>query len=56
MVKFIRRIGLKRILYGSDAATGSNLRPRESWEAFRQLKLSDKEFKAIAGNVAPYFP
>jgi len=55
MAKFIRRIGVKRILYGSDAATGSNLRPRESWEAFRQLKLSDNEFKTIAGNVAPYF-
>ena len=55
MVKFIRRIGVKRILYGTDGATGDNLRPRESWEAFRQLKLSDKEFKTIAENVAPYF-
>lgn len=55
MVKFIRRVGVKRILYGTDAATGNNLRPRESWEAFRQLKLSDKEFKTIAENVAPYF-
>lgn len=55
MVKFIRQVGAKRILYGTDAATGSNLRPRESWEAFRQLKLSDKEFKTIAENVAPYF-
>ncbi|HKO41984.1 MAG TPA: amidohydrolase family protein [Pyrinomonadaceae bacterium] len=55
MAKFIRRIGVKRILYGTDAATGDNLRPRESWAAFRQLKLSDKEFKTIAGNVAPYF-
>ena len=55
MVKFIRRVGVKRILYGTDAAAGNNLRPRESWEAFRQLKLSDKEFKTIAENVAPYF-
>ncbi len=55
MAKFIRRIGVKRILYGTDAATGNNLRPRESWEAFRQLKLSDNEFKTIAENVAPYF-
>jgi predicted TIM-barrel fold metal-dependent hydrolase len=55
MVKLIRQIGVKRILYGSDAATGSNLQPRESWEAFRQLKLSKKEIKTIAGNVAPYF-
>ncbi len=55
LVKLIRQIGVKRILYGTDAATGNNLRPRESWEAFRQLKLSKKEMKTIAGNVAPYF-
>jgi predicted TIM-barrel fold metal-dependent hydrolase len=55
MVKLIRQIGVKRILYGSDAATASNLPPHESWKAFRQLKLSQKEIKTIAGNVAPYF-
>ncbi|HJR08179.1 MAG TPA: amidohydrolase family protein [Pyrinomonadaceae bacterium] len=55
LVKLIRRIGAKRILYGTDSALGDNLRPRESWEAFRQLKLSQKEIKTIAGNVAPYF-
>jgi predicted TIM-barrel fold metal-dependent hydrolase len=55
LVKLIRQIGVKRILYGSDAALGNNLRPHESWEAFRQLKLSKKEMKTIAGNVAPYF-
>jgi predicted TIM-barrel fold metal-dependent hydrolase len=55
LVELIRRIGVKRILFGSDAAVGNNLRPRESWEAFRQLKLSQKEIKTIAGNVAPYF-
>ena len=56
LVKRIRQIGVKRILYGSDAAVGSNpnLLPRESWEAFRQLKLSEKEIKTIASNVAPY--
>jgi predicted TIM-barrel fold metal-dependent hydrolase len=55
MVKLIRQIGIKRILYGSDGAAGNNLQPRESWEAFRKLKLSEKEIKTIAGNVAPYF-
>jgi uncharacterized protein len=54
MVKLIRRIGVKRILYGTDGAAGNNLPPRESWEAFRQLKLSKKEIKTIARNVAPY--
>jgi predicted TIM-barrel fold metal-dependent hydrolase len=53
--RLIRKIGVKRILYGTDAATGDNLPPRESWEAFRRLKLSKKEIKTIAGNVAPYF-
>jgi predicted TIM-barrel fold metal-dependent hydrolase len=55
MVKLIRQIGVKRILYGTDGAAGNNLRPRESWEAFCGLKLTNKEIKTIAGNVAPYF-
>ena len=55
MVKLSRQIGVKRILYGSDAAAGNNLRPREAWEAFRQLKLSTKEIQTIARNVPPYF-
>ncbi len=54
MVKLIRRIGVKRILFGSDAASGDNLRPLEAWQAFRGLKLSEKEIKTIAKNVAPY--
>ena len=55
LVKLIRQIGVKRILYGSDGAAGGNLPPRENWEAFRALKLTEKEIKTIAGNVAPYF-
>jgi predicted TIM-barrel fold metal-dependent hydrolase len=54
LVKRIRQIGANRILYGSDAATGSNLRPREAWEAFCHLELSKKEIETIASNVAPY--
>jgi predicted TIM-barrel fold metal-dependent hydrolase len=50
----IRQVGVDRILYGSDAALGDNLRPREGWVAFRRLPLSDDEFARIAGNVAPY--
>jgi predicted TIM-barrel fold metal-dependent hydrolase len=55
LVKLIRQIGVKRILYGTDGAAGNNLLPRESWEAFRGLKLTKKEIKTIAKNVAPYF-
>ena len=56
LVKRIRQIGVKRILYGSDASVGSNpnLLPREAWEAFCRLELTKKEIKTIAGNVAPY--
>jgi uncharacterized protein len=51
----IRQVGLERTLYGSDAATGDNLRPREGWAAFRRLPLRQDEFERIARNVAPYF-
>jgi predicted TIM-barrel fold metal-dependent hydrolase len=56
LVKRIRQIGVKRILYGSDAAVGSNpnLLPREAWEAFCRLELTQKEIKTIANNIAPY--
>ncbi|MGB7210692.1 MAG: amidohydrolase family protein [Pyrinomonadaceae bacterium] len=54
LVKRIRQIGVKRVLYGSDAPAGGNLQPRESWEAFCRLELSKKEIKQIAGNIAPY--
>jgi predicted TIM-barrel fold metal-dependent hydrolase len=50
----IRQLGVQRILYGSDAATGGNLTPREGWAAFRKLPLTDAEFRTIASNVPPY--
>jgi len=54
VVRRIRQVGVGRILYGTDAALGDNLRPRESWAAFRCLPLTKEEFQRIAGNVAPY--
>jgi predicted TIM-barrel fold metal-dependent hydrolase len=51
----IRQVGPGRVLYGTDSAQGGNLRPRESWEAFRKLPLTEAEFARIAGNVPPYF-
>ncbi len=50
----IRQIGPERTLYGSDAALGDNLRPREGWAAFRRLPLSEDEFALIASNLAPH--
>jgi uncharacterized protein len=55
LVRRIRQVGAGRVVYGSDAAVEDNLRPRESWTAFRRLPLTDEEFKTIAGNEAPYF-
>jgi predicted TIM-barrel fold metal-dependent hydrolase len=50
----IRKVGTKRVLYGTDAAFSGNLAPRESWAEFARLSLTDKELKQIARNVAPY--
>jgi uncharacterized protein len=50
----IRQVGVERVLYGSDAALGDNLRPREGWDAFCRLPLEDDEIARIAGNLAPY--
>ncbi|HKH83308.1 MAG TPA: amidohydrolase family protein [Gemmatimonadales bacterium] len=54
VAKRIRQVGVGRVLYGSDAAIGDNLRPRESWAAFRRLPLTEDEFTTIARNKAPY--
>lgn len=56
VAKRIRQVGVERSLYGSDAAVGDNLRPREAWAAFRRLPLTEDEFDTIARNVAPYLP
>jgi uncharacterized protein len=54
LVKRIRQVGVDKILYGTDAASGDNLRPAESWAEFRKLPLTDEEFARIAANTAPY--
>lgn len=51
----IRQVGPGRVLYGTDSAQGGNLRPRESWAAFRKLPLTEAEFAQIAANLPPYF-
>jgi predicted TIM-barrel fold metal-dependent hydrolase len=50
----IRQIGVEHVVYGSDAATNPLAYPSAGWEAFRQLPLSEAEFRVIAGNVTPY--
>ena len=50
----IRQIGVGRVLYGSDAATGPDAFPSAGWAAFRRIPLSEAEFRVIANNIAPY--
>jgi uncharacterized protein len=51
----IRRIGLDRVLYGSDATTAGGERIVQRWAQLRaQLSLTDAELRDIADNVAPY--
>ena len=49
----IRQLGVQRMLYGSDAASGTP--PREGWAEFKKVPLTPAEFQTIASNVAPYF-
>ena len=53
LVKHIRQIGVKRILYGTDAALQGNV-PRVAWAEVGKLPLSKKEIETIAKNRAPY--
>lgn len=56
IVRFIRQIGLKRILYGSDAAATSDAPPTSlRWARLRRrLPLTNKELRIVANNIAPY--
>ena len=56
IARFIRRIGLKRILYGSDAAATSDAPPTSlRWARLRgKLPLTNEELRVVADNVAPY--
>ncbi|MBL8175514.1 MAG: amidohydrolase family protein [Bryobacterales bacterium] len=48
LVRHLRAIGMKRLLYASDGP------PLEAWKRFRTLPLTEREFRQIEGNVAPY--
>jgi len=50
----IRKLGLARVLYGSDAAVTPAAAPKAGWEYFRKIPLTDAEFRVIAANVPPY--
>lgn len=51
----IRRVGAKRVFFGSDMPVGGNPAPKGSWDIFKaKVPLTQAEFKAIALNVPPY--
>lgn len=55
IVGHMRRIGMDRIFYGSDAAIEGHPAAAGSWTAFRDgLPLTQEEYRTIATNVAPY--
>jgi predicted TIM-barrel fold metal-dependent hydrolase len=54
LVKLIRQAGVRRVLFGSDAALAPNVPPAEAWAQLRKLPLTQAELATIAGNVAPY--
>ena len=53
VVQLIREVGVRRVLYGSDAIVSDS--PKHWWAAFRRLPLTEAEFAQIAHNLAPYF-
>ncbi|HEY0171649.1 MAG TPA: amidohydrolase family protein [Pyrinomonadaceae bacterium] len=56
IARFIRRIGLRRVLYGSDAAATPDAPPTSlRWARLRhRLPLTNEELRVVASNVAPY--
>jgi predicted TIM-barrel fold metal-dependent hydrolase len=55
VAKRLRQFGLQHILFGSDRSPGfGNDSPKDAWEAFGRLPLTEKEFRTVAENVAPY--
>lgn len=54
LVRRLRQVGMERVLYGSDAEIGTDVRPRDAWAAFRSLPLTEAEAARVANNVMSY--
>lgn len=54
LVRRLRQVGMERVLYGSDAEIGMDVRPRDAWAAFRSLPLTEAEAARVANNVMSY--
>jgi predicted TIM-barrel fold metal-dependent hydrolase len=54
LVAQMRRIGMERLLYGSDAAFEGHPDPKDAWAAFATMPLTQEELARIAANAAPW--
>lgn len=51
----LRQFGLEHVLFASDRVPGfGNEAPKDAWTSFRRLPLTEKEFRTVVENVAPY--
>jgi uncharacterized protein len=55
VAKRMRQLGLKRLLYGSDSPVPGNL-PRDTYKRWREIPLTEEEFRAVESSPAPYVP
>jgi predicted TIM-barrel fold metal-dependent hydrolase len=55
IAQMIRRVGLNRVLFGTDLPIGGNPPPAEAWAIFQaKVPLTPREFEALARNQPPY--
>jgi uncharacterized protein len=54
VVARVRQLGLDRVLYGSDGGPDAIGAPKARLADYERLPFTDAEFRAVAGNLAPY--
>jgi predicted TIM-barrel fold metal-dependent hydrolase len=54
IAKRTREIGVARVLFGSDGYFGGGVTPAHASADFRNLPLSEAEFRIIENNITPY--
>jgi uncharacterized protein len=55
VAKRLRQVGMGKVLFATDWVPGKNSEsPAQAWQSFRRLPLTEQEFRAVAGNTAPY--
>lgn len=55
VARMLRRVGLRRVVFGSDMPVGGNPPPAEAWAILRaKVPLTAAEVRTLAANVPPY--